>query len=465
MLSLWRKTVKIKNTMENLKSNRRDFFKTSALGVLGTVSMPAILGSCSGNASNEAKVKDVIIPDFFEEAPDGKPLKAGLVGCGGRGTGAAQNFLDAGNGLQITALGDVFPDKLEACRKTLKDQGHEVADQNCFTGFDAYKKVIDSDIDIVLLATPPLFRPEHFDYAVSKGKHCFIEKPAAVDPTGIRQVLVTSKKASQAGLTVVTGTCLRSSKTIIETYKRVAQGDIGEIVSAHVTRLGGALWFKKREPGWSDMEYLLRNWVSFCRASGDCVVEMLVHEIDLMTWFLGDKLPIRAESTGGRQRRVTGDMYDHFSMTYIYENGMRAHCTQRQIDGCNDAMGVFIYGTKGYADPRSSKIFNKDGSIMWEAPSRKRGDPPQPKAYNIMVQEHIRLVNAIRTGNPINEADKLAYSTLIAIMGRESAYTGKFITWDEAMASTLKLSLDNYEMGPIPGFNEDIPLAGTAPVV
>ena len=453
--------------MKNFNSNRRDFFKTSAMGVLGTVSVPGIISSCANAAPKESKIYDVAIPEVYEKAVDGKLLKVGLVGCGGRGRGAIENLLDAADGLQITALGDVFQDCLDVCRASLKAKDIAVPDQNCFVGFDAYKKVIDSGVDIVLLATPPLFRPEHFDYAISKGKHCFIEKPAAVCPTGIRQILMTHRKSVQQGLSVVTGTAMRSSKNKIELFRRVANGEIGEIVSAHVSRLGGALWFKQRQPGWSDMEYLLRNWTSFCRASGDCVVEMFVHEIDLMTWFLNDRLPVSAEATGGRQRRVTGDMYDHFSMTYVYEDGMRVHCTHRQIDGCsNGRIIVNIYGTKGYVDPRNDILYNRDGSVAWEPPKRERNDPDRNKRVDDMfVQEHVRLVNAIRTGKPVHEAEAMANSTLIAIMGRESAYTGKFITMEEIKASTLNLSLDKYELGPIPGFNENIPVAGTPPKV
>jgi predicted dehydrogenase len=323
--------------------------------------------------------------------------------------------------------------------------------------------VTDSGVDIVLLCNPPIFRPDDFDYVIEKGKHCFMEKPAATDPTGVRQALMAGRKAAQKGLSVVTGTCLRSSRAIIETYKRVANGAIGPIMSAHVTRLGGALWFRQRDPRWSDMEYILRNWVSFCRTSGDFVVEMFVHEIDLMTWFLGEKTPERAESTGGRQRRQTGDMYDHFSMTYIYEGGLRAHCTSRQIAGCDNRTGVFLYGTKGYVDARNSRIFNYDGSIAWEYPTPKSDDPDQTWAVpNIMVQEHIRLVNSIRTGKPVNETEQLANSTLVAIMGRESAYTGKFVTWNQIMASDQNLRFQKNEFGSIPGFKEEIPVAGTA---
>lgn len=216
----------------------------------------------------------------------------------------------------------MFPDKLDACRKTLKDKGQEITDENCFLGFDAYQKVIDSGVDVVLLCTPPVFRPMHFEYAIEKGKHCFIEKPCAVDPVGAKRVLVTAKKADQQGLSVISGTIRRSQKDCIETYRRVAEGAIGDIVSAHVTRLGGALWYINRRPEWNDMEYMLRNWVNFCWTSGDLVVEQFVHEIDMMSWFMGDKTPVRAEATGGRQRRVTGDMYDFFSIEYVYDNGL-----------------------------------------------------------------------------------------------------------------------------------------------
>ncbi|MDR2970194.1 MAG: Gfo/Idh/MocA family oxidoreductase, partial [Tannerellaceae bacterium] len=191
------------------KFNRRDFFKSSAMGAIGAISVPGLLSSCSGTSSQpagEAALKDVIVPEILKKAPDGKPLKAGLVGCGGRGSGAAINFLDAGSGLEVTALGDIFQDKLDSCRAMLKEKGQTVADTNCFIGFDAYRQVIDSGVDVVLLCTPPVFRPAHFDYAIEKGKHCFIEKPCAVDPTGAKQMLITAKRADQKGLSIISGT-------------------------------------------------------------------------------------------------------------------------------------------------------------------------------------------------------------------------------------------------------------------
>ncbi len=446
------------------KLNRRNFFKNSAAGTIGALSIPSFIISCSG-ASKEEKLKNVEVPEILKTSPEGKSLKAGLVGCGGRGTGAAVNFIDAGNGLQVTAIGDVFQDKLDECRKTLKNKGQEITNDNCFIGFDAYQKVIDSGVDVVLLCTPPVFRPSHFEYAVEKGKHCFIEKPCAVDPVGAKQMLVIGKRASQKGLSVISGTIRRSQKDCIETYRRVAGGAIGELVSAHVSRLGGALWYVQRRQEWNDMEYMLRNWVNFCWTSGDLVVEQFIHEIDMMSWFMGDKKPVRAEAIGGRQRRVTGDMYDLFSIEYIYDNGHRAHCTSRQIAGCDYNHSVMVYGTKGYTNCFDT-IFNLDGSIAWQYPHPKPEDADQSMAVpDPYVQELIRLVTAIRTNKPLNDTEQHVQSTLMAIMGRESAYTGKFITWDQIIASNMKLGPETYQFGPVPGISETIPLAETPPNV
>ena len=452
--------------MKKNKTTRRSFFKKSAFGVLGTMTVPAILSGCSGSNPKEEKLKEVEVIEIRDKAPDGKPLKAGLVGCGGRGTGAALNFLDAGNGLQITAIGDVFKDRLDICREALKAKGQNIPDDKCFTGFDAYKQVIDSGVDVVMLCTPPVFRPLHFEYALKAGKDCFIEKPCAVDPVGARQMLALGKQAAQKNLSVISGTIRRSQKDCIETYRRVAGGAIGEIVSAHVSRLGTALWFRKREKDWDDMQYMLRNWVNFCWTSGDFIVEQFIHEIDQMSWFLGGKRPVRAEANGGRQRRVTGDMYDHISVEYLFEDGHRAHCTSRQIDGCDNQWGVImVYGTKGYTNC-SNKIFNLDGSVAWEYPYPKKEDTDQSMAVpDPFVQEHIRLVTAIRTGTPVNDVEQHVQSTLMAIMGREAAYTGKFVTWDQVMASNLKLGPETYQFGPVPGIKEEIPLAGAAPSV
>jgi predicted dehydrogenase len=451
----------MKNDLQ-ARLSRRSFFKNSAAGVIGTVSVPAFLGSCSGAGSEGKKRKEVTVPEILQAAPDGTPLKAGLVGCGGRGTGAACDFLNAANGLQIVALGDVFKDRMDACRKTLEEKGQHIADENCFLGFDAYRNVIDSGVDVVLLCTPPVFRPLHFEYAVGQKKHCFIEKPCAVDPAGARQMLVTGKRAEQLGLSVISGTIRRSQKDCIETYRRVAEGAIGEIVSAHVSRMGGALWYIQRRPEWNDMEYMLRNWVNFCWTSGDHIVEQFIHEIDQMSWFTGDRRPARAEATGGRQRRMNGDMYDHFSVEYLYDDGRRAHCTTRQIDGCDNQIAVMVYGTEGYTNCYDT-IYRLDGSVAWKYPHPKPDDADQSMAVpDPFVQEHIRLVTAIRVGQPVNDVETHVRSTVMAIMGRESAYTGKFVTWDQIMASTMKLGPEAYAFGPVPGVREAIPVAGVA---
>ena len=228
-----------------------------------------------------------------------------------------------------------------------------------------------------------------------------------------------------------------------------------------MTRLGGALWYINRRPEWNDMEYMLRNWVNFCWTSGDLVVEQFVHEIDMMSWFMGDKTPVRAEATGGRQRRVTGDMYDFFSIEYVYDNGLRAHCTSRQINGCDTTHNVMVYGTQGYTNCFDT-IYNLDCTIAWQYPKPAPEDPDQSMAVpDPYVQELIRLVTAIRTDTPVNDAEQHVKSTLMAMMGRQSAYTGKFVTWDEIMASEMKLGPETYEFGPVPGIPETPPVAGS----
>jgi predicted dehydrogenase len=434
--------------------DRRNFIAKTALGTLGAA---GILSSCSGPSS---KKEEIQLPKLLEQAPDGKVIKAGLIGCGGRGTGAAINFLDAGPNLQITALGDVFQDKIDNCRAKLKqERGVEIADENCFIGFDSYEKVIDSGVDIVLLCTPPHFRPAHVEAAVNARKHIFMEKPVAVDPSGARSVMASIKKAQAIGLNMVSGTIRRVQKDYMETWRRVANGEIGEITGANILRNGGALWFRQRQPEWSDMEYMLRNWVNFCWLSGDHITEQFIHEIDVMNWHIG-RNPKLAVGYGGRQRRVTGDQFDFFSIEYEYENGMRAHCAARQINGCTNKKVEQINCTNGYADA-SGKLYDLKGNLIWEYPHPAEGDNASEwKVTNPFVQEHINLVTGIRTGNPVNDAEAQVNSTLVTIMGRISAYTGKDVSWEEILNSDLYLGPKTYAMGPVPGIPEEIPVAG-----
>ncbi len=449
----------LKNT-EREGIDRRSFISRTSLAALGVIGTAGLVSSCSGKPDK----KEIELPPFLTQAPDGKPIKAGLIGCGGRGTGAAVNFLDAGPNLQITALGDVFKDKLDQCREQLRKSKHavEVADENCFIGFDAYQKVIDSGVDLVLLCTPPAFRPYHIEAAVNAGKHIFMEKPVAVDPVGARKVMISVKRAQEKGLCMVSGTIRRVQKDFVETWRRVANGAIGEIVSAHITRNGGGLWVMQRQPGWTDMEYMLRNWANFCWLSGDHIVEQFIHEIDVMNWYIG-KNPVTAMGWGGRQRRVTGDQYDFFSVEYIYDNGMHTHCAARQITGCSNLTEQFIVGTEGYANAKGM-IFNLKGEEIWKYPHPEEGSTDETwKVTDPFVQEHINLVTGIRTGNTVNDGEAQVNSTLITIMGRMSAYTGKDVSWDELMNSDLALGPKVFEFGPVPDIPEVPPVIGVAP--
>jgi myo-inositol 2-dehydrogenase/D-chiro-inositol 1-dehydrogenase len=447
---------------QNSNLSRRNFLKSSAtigtIGAVGAVGGIPLLSSCSSE-ERKKKGEELKLPQLLDQAPDGPILKAGLVGCGGRGTGAAIDFLNSGPNLQIVALGDVFQDKIDACRDLLKKEKNvEIPDENCFVGFDSYEKVLDSGIDVVLLCTPPHFRPAHVEAAVNARKHIFMEKPVAVDPTGVRRVIAAVKRAQSLKLNIISGTIRRSQKDYMETRRRVLNGEIGDITGAHIIRNGGALWFRSRRPEWSDMEYMLRNWVNFCWLSGDHITEQFIHEIDVMNWYLG-KYPIKASGWGGRQRRVTGDQYDFFSIEYLYDNGMRTHCAARQIDGCSNGKVEQINCTNGYADA-AGKLYDLNGNIIWEYPNTENNSNPEWSVTNPFVQEHINLVSAIRTGNTINDGEDQAYSTLVTIMGRVAAYTGKDVTWDEILNADIYLGPRTYTMGTVEGIVEAPPLAG-----
>ncbi len=444
---------------------RRDFLTNSAL--LGaTAILPATVASCSNNNNKGAEKKlsneELGMFSFVNIAPDGDPLKAALIGCGDRGTGAASQFLESGPNVSIVALADLFSDRMDTCRKILADKfNNNVEDSRCFLGFEAYKKILElPDIDVVLLCTPTHFRPEHFKAAVEAGKHIFMEKPCAVDPVGIRTVIAASKVATSKGLTVITGNQRRHRRDYWEAYAQVRNGLIGEVVSATSHWNQGAWWNKRHIPVWSDMEYCIRNWFNIKWLSGDHILDQGIHNIDVVTWFMGD-LPIRATGYGGRARRLTGDIFDFFSVDYCYNNNKRMLHTARQIDGCDGNVSEQVLGTKGIAqlnDGGGIKILNWNGDILWEYDFVNK---PVNNPYN---QEHIHLVESIRMGKKINQAEDLAYSNMVAIMGREAAYTGKAITWDEIMSSSLRYGPEIYEMGPLPDYHEGVvPIPGKDP--
>jgi len=362
-------------------------------------------------------------------------LRVGLVSCGGRGTGAARDCLTGSPGVELVAMGDLMPDRLASSRAELAkvaasnaDFGkrYKITDDRAFTGFDAYQKVLKSDIDLVILATPPGFRPVHLAAAVAAGKHIFTEKPVAVDPAGIRSVLATYETAKQKNLAIVAGTQRRHEAKYVETLNRIHAGAIGDVMSGQVFWNQGPLWSNLKQAGQSDGEWQIRNWLYFAWLSGDHIVEQHVHNLDVANWVLKGH-PVRAVGMGGRQSRVEqprfGHIYDHFAVDYEYANGARVVSMCRQIAGTRSRIGESFIGTKGRSNTHNGEII---GSAAWKYSSAEKPVDPY-------VQEHTDLVASIRKGTPLNELKTVAESTLTAIMGREAAYTGQELTWDEVL--------------------------------
>lgn len=431
----------------------------AAVGAVGALGVK-VLSSCAEKKQAVA----LNLPPLLDAAPDGPVIKAGVIGCGGRGSGAAIDFLNAGTNLVIHALGDVLEDRINDCRAKLKkEKNAEVPDENIFVGFDAYEKVLDSGVDVVILATPPHFRPQHFEAAVQARKHVFMEKPIAIDPAGIRSVMATAKKADSLNLKVGTGTQRRHQKDYVEIYRQVKNGIIGDINGANCYWNGSQLWYRNPQSDWNEMEYMIRDWVNWLWLSGDHIVEQHVHNIDVITWFTGSH-PTKAVGFGSRQRRVTGDQYDNFSVDFVFDNGMHLHSMCRQINGCVNNVSEFIMGTKGSTNCRNA-IYDSAGAkiFKYQYPLDEKGEPMKNVKISPYVQEHIDLVTCIRQNKPMNEAEETAISNMVAIMGRTSAYTGKEVTWDEMMNSDMKLGPSTYIMGPVGiAENAKIPVPGEA---
>lgn len=447
------------------KISRRQFLSYSAvIGAASALGASSLLSSCSGGSSKPKALKakgEYYVPTLTDKAIDGKPLKAGVIGCGGRGSGAAENFLNAAPNVTIAALGDVVPDRVAGLKGTLKDKySIDIPEDKCFVGFDSYQKVIDSGVDVVIIATPPVFRPVHFKYATDKGIHSFLEKPVAVDPEGYRSIVATSKQALDKGLCVITGTQRHHQRPYVASYEKIMEGLIGEITGGNVYWNQSMLWYKNRDPKWSDMEWMIRDWVNWKWLSGDHIVEQHVHNIDVFTWFSGMK-PIKATGFGSRQRRITGDQYDNFSVDFEYENGMHMHSMCRQIDGCANNISEFIQGTNGTWSSANGEfvIKNLAGEVIWKY------DPETDKAFqqnDPYVLEHVNWVTHIRNNEPISQAEETAISNMAAIMGRESAYTGQTVTWDDMAASGLKYMPETVEMGKMDMSGYVVPVPGAA---
>jgi predicted dehydrogenase len=366
-------------------------------------------------------------------------------------------------------MGDLFKDRvagsLKRMKEKLKKENLAVTPDACFSGFDAFKKVLSyPDIDMVILAAPPHFRPRHLDAAVKAGKHIFMEKPVAVDPKGVRSVIASSELAKQKNLAIVAGTQRRHQAHYLEILKRIHNGDIGEIVSGQCYWNMGALWVdraannwkNRKEKGWSDMEWHCRNWLFLTWLSGDHIVEQHVHNLDIINWAIGSP-PVKCSGMGGRQVRTDpefGNIFDHFAVEYEYANGARVMSMCRQTAGCTGNVSERVVGSKGFSYTDSAQGYIK-GALVYEYPDES------PNPY---VQEHTDLIASIRNNKPLNEGKRIAESTMTAIMGRMSAYTGRALSWDWAMnASKLDLSPPQYKLGKLPVRPVAIP--GETPLV
>jgi predicted dehydrogenase len=384
----------------------------------------------------------------------------GLVGCGDRGTGAAHNALNADPGVKLVAMADAFGDRLESSLAQLKKLAAERVDVDrarCFVGFDAYKQLIGSGVDVVLLATPPHFRPLQIEACIEAGKHVFVEKPVAVDASGVRRVQAACALARQKGLNVVSGLCWRYNALIRETIERVHDGAIGDLVAVQSTRNVGYVWHRPRKPEWSEMEFQLRNWPYFTWLSGDHIVEGQVHGIDKCSWALHEEPPVRAWGSGGRQVRIEskyGEIYDHHSVVFEYASGARMFALGRQQAGCfNDNSNVLL-GTKGRCNLEQGRI---EGETNWSYRARvgdlagSAGAKSRKRTLRSMYDvEHDELFAAIRAGRCINNGRYMCQSTLMAILGRLVGYTGQQITWEQIAQSKQDLSPKAYAMGAQP---------------
>lgn len=375
-------------------------------------------------------------------------IRVGVIGCGGRGTGAAIDCLRADADVALVAMGDLFPDRLARARENLARRAaenpefaakYQVTEDRSFTGFDAYQKVLATDIDLVILATPPGFRPVHLAAAVAAGKHIFTEKPVAVDPVGVRSVIASAELARSKGLALVAGTQRRHDPAYRATIARIHDGQIGQLVSGQVYWNQGGLWNAARQEGWSDAEWQIRNWLYFSWLSGDHIVEQHIHNLDVANWVMGGH-PVRAVGVGGRQWRTGaeyGHIFDHFAVDFEYPNGARVLSMCRQIDGSTNHVGERFAGTRGTSDARTT--------IEGVNPFKYEGPTPNP-----YVQEHVDLLASIRAGTPLNEGRQVAESTLTAIMGREAAYTGQAIAWDDLMNCDQNLTPPAVDFGVMP---------------
>lgn len=407
-------------------SDRRDFLKTTT----GTIGAALVTG----------------FPAIISAQTVTKAIKVGLVGCGGRGTGAASQALHADDYAELTAVADIEQSHVDKCLGTLKRIGKisdrvKVEKPTQFLGLDAYQKVLDSGIDVVLLATPPGFRPTMLAASVEAGKNIFCEKPVSTDGPGIRSVLATVDKAKQKNLSLVAGFCWRYSNMIQDTVKQVEDGAIGKLVAYYATYYTSPVKpmppASERPAGMSDVEWQIRNWYNFVYLCGDSIVEQAVHSADKIAWLMHDEPPVSCVAVGGRAIPAEGgNIYDHFEVNYIYPNGVRAFLANRQIDGCYNENSDYILGADGTCTIGRGPTPRIEGKTNWSWSGQK---------YDMYQREHDILFASIRKAQPLNDGKRMATSTLLAMMGRMAAYTGQQITWDQALNSQEKLFPDHLD--------------------
>jgi predicted dehydrogenase len=426
--------------MRASESNRRDFLGAPGAAAAAVAALPAV------------------------HAAGADEIKVGLIGCGGRGKGAAADCLKADKAVKLVAVGDVFPDRAEGAAKQLAGNrafaGRVDLGDRVYSGFDNYQNVINAGVDLVILATPPGFRPVHLEAAVKAGKHVFCEKPVAVDAAGIRKCLSLVEESKKKNLAIVAGTQRRHQLAYLEVYKRVADGEIGDIVGGRCSWNGSGIWFNARKPGMSDVEYQLRNWYHFLWLCGDHIVEQHVHNIDVINWFTG-KRPVRAVAMGGRmggtEARPNGDpkdvghIWDHFAVEFEYPGGVRIASYCRHYPGPGD-VSEMVVGTKGTirTDDKNYYLLRKAGAAgETEIYSAEKDAKKDLSPY---VREHMDLIAGIRAGKPLNELQGVTESTMSAILGREAAYTGANLSWDRMLKSRMDTMPSHLSM------NMDLPV-------
>ncbi len=376
-------------------------------------------------------------------------IKIGLIGCGGRGSGAAVNAMNAGPDVSLVAMCDIFEDRVSGARERLKQEKPDqvaVDDDHMFVGFDAYQKVIDS-ADVVLIAGASHFHPTHLTAAVGANKHIFCEKPHGLDAPGLKVAMAAAEEAKKKGLSLVSGLCWRYDLGVRETIKRIQEGAIGDIVTVQENYLTQPYILRPRQPEWSEMYYQYQNWYHFNWLSGDQTAQQLIHSIDKGSWVLGDVPPLKAWGMGGRQVCLEpkyGDQFDHFSVVFEYESGVRMFGFCRDIPNCHNGTTDTVFGTKGQAHmPSRCRI---TGATEWKY------DGPEVSMYD---QEHKELFDGIRAGKPVNNSSYMFTSSMLAILAQMVCYTGKEITWEQAMNSTLSFTQKEYSFDAEPPFKPD----------